>query len=80
MTKGTRQRKDDGTPLSDSESYKRLIGKLIYLTTTRPDLSYVVQQLSQFMTCPTSLHYAATIRVLRNIKSSPFVGLYFPKD
>lgn len=64
MSKGTRQTKDQGTPLQDPESYRRLIGKLIYMTTTRPDISYVVQQLSQYMTTPTSSHYDAAICVL----------------
>lgn len=54
MAKGTRLSKDQGTPLLDPEQYCRLIGRLIYLTTTCPDISYVVQQLSQYMTNPTN--------------------------
>lgn len=54
MAKGTRLSKDQGTPLLDLEQYCRLIGRLIYLTTTCPDISYAVQQLSQYMTNPTN--------------------------
>lgn len=80
MSKGTRLSKDQRTTLQDPELYRRLIVKLIYLTTTGPDLSYAVQQLSQFMTTPTTIHYDATIRVLRYIKSCPTLGLFFPSS
>lgn len=80
MAKNTRLSKDQGTPMEDPESYKRLIRKLIYLITTRPDLSNAVQQLSQFMTKPTTTHYDAAIRVLRYVKNSPALGLFFPSN
>lgn len=78
MPKNTRLTKEQGTPLPDPEPFRRLIGKLIYLTTTRLDLSFAVQQLSQFMTAPSNTHYDAAIRVLRYVKSSPGLGLFFP--
>lgn len=80
MIKGTKLKQDDGTPLTDPEAYRSLIGKLIYLTTTRPDISYAVQQLSQFMKTPTTSHHTAAIRILRYIKLSPAQGLYFPSN
>lgn len=46
MVKGTKLQQQDGKPLDNPEIYRRLIGRLLYLTTTRPDLSYAVQQLS----------------------------------
>lgn len=67
-----------GTPLPDPGCYKRLVGRLLYLTTTRPDLSFAVQQLSEFTSCPTTQHFQATHRVLRYIKGSPGKGLFFP--
>lgn len=80
MTKGTRLNAQDGTPLPDPGAYRRLIGKLLYLTTTRPDISFSVQQLSQYMGHPTNLHHDAAIHVLRYIKSSPAQGLFYPSD
>lgn len=80
MTKGTCLSHDQGTPLSDPTAYRRLIGKLLYLTSTRPDISFSVQQLSQFMGKPTHLHHEAAIRVLRFIKQSPARGLLFPSS
>jgi len=69
-----------GDPLSaeDSSSYRRLVGRLIYLTNTRPDISYAVQQLSQFMANPTTDHSKAASRVLHYLKSSPGCGIFFP--
>ncbi|RVX08047.1 Retrovirus-related Pol polyprotein from transposon RE1 [Vitis vinifera] len=48
----------------DPSSYRRLIGRLLYLTLTRPDLAYYVQVLNQFLAKPAVSHHQATIRVL----------------
>jgi hypothetical protein len=63
--------RSDGELIDDPSSYRRLIGRLVYLTITRPDLSYSVQLLSQFMDSPRKPHMDATFRVLRYLKSSP---------
>ena len=52
-------RKNERDLLDDPTLYRHLVGSLIYLTTTRPDISYVVHQVSQFMTSPRHLHLAA---------------------
>lgn len=54
--------------LSDTFCYQRLVGRLIYLCMTRPDISYSVQILSQHMHSPKKSHMDAAIRVLRYIK------------
>uniref|UniRef100_A0A2N9J2F8 Integrase catalytic domain-containing protein n=1 Tax=Fagus sylvatica TaxID=28930 RepID=A0A2N9J2F8_FAGSY len=53
------------------------IGSLVYLTVTRPDISYAVHIVSQFMAAPRSLHYAAVLRILRYLKGTLFHGLHF---
>ena len=54
----------DGESLSDATLYRQLVGSLIYLTITRPNISYAVHVVSQFMATPRSPHYATVIRIL----------------
>ncbi|GJS73677.1 retrovirus-related pol polyprotein from transposon TNT 1-94 [Tanacetum coccineum] len=65
---------DVGTPLQDPEVYRRFIGKLFYLTITRPDICYIVQLLSQFMQSSTSVHMQAVKHLLRYLLNSPRQG------
>ncbi|KAM3343314.1 hypothetical protein P3S68_025403 [Capsicum galapagoense] len=64
-------------PLSDPERYRRLVEKLNYLTMIRPDISFPVSVVSQFMTSPCDSHWDAVVRILRYIKSSPAKRLLF---
>ncbi|GJV32061.1 retrovirus-related pol polyprotein from transposon TNT 1-94 [Tanacetum coccineum] len=70
----------DGTPLSDPTLYRTLVGKLIYLTITRPDIYFPAQSLSQFLKEPRTTHMAALTRVLRYLKLCPGQGLFFPAN
>ena len=47
-----------GKPLSNPSLYRWLVGSLVYLIVTRPDISYVVHQVSQYLSAPQSTHYA----------------------
>lgn len=67
----------DGTLLDDATLYRQLVGSLIYLTVTRPDISYVVHLVSQFMAAPRSTHYAAVLQIIRYIKGTLFYGLHY---
>jgi hypothetical protein len=71
---------DKAKPFTDISGYRRLVGKLLYLTTTRPDIAFVTQQLSQFLTCPTYTHSDTACRVVRYLKNSPGKGLLFRRD
>lgn len=65
--------KNDSTLLAKTEValYRCLIGRLIYLTVTRPDISYAVQVLSQFITKPKHDHLQAAYRMVHYLKSFP---------
>ncbi|RDX62509.1 putative mitochondrial protein, partial [Mucuna pruriens] len=66
-----------GEPYSDPERYRRLVGKLIYLTITRPDISFAVGVVSQFMQAPCVDHWTAVLRILKYIKKTPGQGLLY---
>ena len=67
----------DGTPLSDATLYRQLVGSLVYLTVTYPDIAHVVHLVSQFLVAPHSTHYVAMIHILHYIKGIMFYGLHF---
>jgi hypothetical protein len=71
---------DDSKPYGDISQYRRLIGKLLYLTNTRPGICFATQQLSQFLSKPTVNHYKAACRVIRYLKHNPGRGLIFPRS
>jgi len=62
---------------TDVHAYRRLIGRLMYLTNTRPDITFSVQQLSQSLDKPTIAYYNAVIRILKYIKGAPSLDLFF---
>ncbi|GJV74949.1 ribonuclease H-like domain-containing protein, partial [Tanacetum coccineum] len=65
----------DGAPISDSTLYRSLAGALQYLTFTRPDISYAVQQVCLFMHDPREPHLSALKRILRYVRGTLSYGL-----
>lgn len=55
---------DDSPAYHAIPSYRRFIGRLIYLNTTRPDITFITQQLSQYLSKPSTQHYNVSCRVL----------------
>ncbi|CAA0805773.1 cysteine-rich RLK (RECEPTOR-like protein kinase) 8 [Striga hermonthica] len=62
--------KEDGAEKVDEGLYRSLIGCLMYLTATRPDITFVVSLLSRFMNCASKIHFVAAKRVLRYVKGT----------
>ena len=67
----------DGKLLPDPTRYRKIVGALVYLTISRPDIAYAVRVLSQFVSAPRSTHYAALLRVLRYFRGSLTRSLFF---
>ncbi|XP_026460021.1 uncharacterized protein LOC113360772 [Papaver somniferum] len=67
---------DSGHPIPDPSVYRRLIGRLLYLQVTRPDITYSVNYLSQFLQHPFSGHLDAAYRVVRYLKGTVSHGIF----
>ena len=67
----------DSPIMADTNHYRRLLEKLIYITVTRPDITYDVSVLSQFMHEPWMVHWEGVLRVLVYIKHAPRKGLIY---
>ncbi|GKA32436.1 ribonuclease H-like domain-containing protein [Tanacetum coccineum] len=65
--------------LENITDYQELMGKIIYLTNTRPDISYDVHCLSQFMHSPLKSHLKTAFKILRYLKGCPRLGIHFVK-
>ena len=57
--------------------YRRLVGSLVYLTVIRPDISYAVYQVSQYLSSPRLTHYVAVLCILQYLKGIIFYGLFY---
>ncbi|OMO75305.1 Integrase, catalytic core [Corchorus capsularis] len=68
-------RADSNGTIIDAAQYRRLVGRLLYLTVTRPDLTFAVNVLSQFVSAPRQEHMDAALRVLRYLKKAPGQGI-----
>jgi hypothetical protein len=63
-------RSTDETPLENPFRYQYIVGSLVYLTITRPDIAHAVHIFSQFVCAPTSVHYGHLLRVLRYLRGT----------
>ncbi|XP_062076274.1 uncharacterized mitochondrial protein AtMg00810-like [Humulus lupulus] len=68
LTAGRTLSGHDGTILENPTLYRSVIGALQYLSHTRPDISFSVNKLSQFLKAPTMVHWNAAKRILRYLK------------
>ncbi|XP_024312574.1 uncharacterized protein LOC112269754 [Brachypodium distachyon] len=69
--------RDVGTALQGDDvfRYRSMVGGLQYLTMTRPDISFAVNKVCQYLAAPTDSHWDAVKRILRNVKGTAATGI-----
>jgi hypothetical protein len=70
---------DEGGNPVDQTLYRSMIGSLLYLTASRPDIMFSVYMCARFQANPKKAHLHAVKRILRYLKHTPSVGLWYPK-
>ena len=71
---------DELSELVDVTQYRQIIGSLMYLTNTRPDICFVVNTLSQNLVKPRCVHLIVAKHVMRYLKGTIEFGLYYDRD
>ncbi|KAM1723464.1 hypothetical protein COP2_022338 [Malus domestica] len=79
LSSSTRLSSLDGDPLTNLSTYQSIVGGLQYLTLSRPDIAYAVNQVCQFMHAPRTTHLQSAKRILRYVKGTLSHGLLFHK-
>ena len=69
--------KDNGGKKVDDSLYKQIVGSLMYLTETRPDIMHVVSVISKQMECPTKIHLLATQIIFWYLQGTKKFGLFY---
>jgi len=77
LEQNVKQSADEGVLVEDTTMYRRIVRSLIYMTITRPDLSYVVGVVSQFMQTPRKSQLDVVRRILRYIKHTLQCGIFY---
>lgn len=67
----------DGELLPDPSAYRRLLGRLLYVSISQPDICFVVKKLSQLMSQPRMPHLQDAHYILRYLKATPGQGIFF---
>ena len=70
---------DEGGKTVDQTLYRSVIDGLLYLTTSRPDIIFSVCICARFQANPKEAHLVAVKRILRYLKHTPSIGLWYPK-
>jgi len=72
--------KDDARKKMNATLYKQMVGSLMYLTSTRLDIMYVVSLISRYMECPTEAHLLAAKRIFQYLKGTADYGFLYKRD
>jgi hypothetical protein len=70
---------DEGGTMVDQKLFCSIIGSLLYITASRPDVMFSVCMYARFQASPRKIHLKTTKRILRYLKYTPNIGLWYPK-
>jgi hypothetical protein len=79
MQTSCKLRKDGDLKSTDQRQYRSMIGSLLYVTASRPDVMQTVGQVARFQAAPKELHVLAVKRIFRYLKGTKEFGLWYPK-
>ncbi|KAA0025703.1 putative gag-pol polyprotein, identical [Cucumis melo var. makuwa] len=79
MNVNEKLQQNDGAEMANAQRFRSLVGGLIYLTHTRPDISYSIGVISRFMQHPSRDHFGAANRVMRYIAGIIEYGIWYSK-
>ena len=74
---GLKLSKDDEVSIVDPTLFKRLVGNLMYLIATRPNIMYGVSLISRFMESPKDSHWQACKRIMRYVSGTKDLGIMY---
>jgi hypothetical protein len=80
MVVGCKLRKDDISPDVDQRTYRSMIGSLLYITASRPDIMQAVGMVGHFQSAPKQIHLAAVKRIFKYLKGIMTYGLWYPRN
>jgi hypothetical protein len=80
MVTGCKLSKDDDSPNVDQSSYRSMIGSLLYITTSCPDIMHVVGMEGRYQSPPKHNHLLAVKRIFRYLKETMTYGLWYPRN
>jgi hypothetical protein len=73
-------KQDDDSLDVDQSSYRSMIGSLLYITTSHPDIMHVVGMVGRYQSAPKQSHLLAIKRIFRDLKETMNYGLWYPKN
>jgi hypothetical protein len=79
MVTGCKLSKDDDSPDVDQRSYRSMIGSMLYITTSCPDIMHVVEMVGKYQAAPKQSHLQYVKRIFRYLKETMTYGLWYPK-
>ena len=79
MSTSTKIDKDEGGKCVDFKFYRSMIGSLLYLTASRPDIMFSVCLCARYQSCSKESHLIVVKRIFRYLKDTPSLGLWYPK-